>query len=234
MSYQFVFWRTERRLEAEQVYAQLMEGRPVEGLDELDLHAVEAAIDAAFPEFVRSGSIVGEARAVYSGPDTGMEVDATPQSVTCTCIGMDEDDGNRLIDVFIVLRLPLYDPQTRERFDRIGTGAAIDDPDELHALAMKAIAHALDSIPPRGPFWPFALVEDETGVQLVRVVGDRLEEMLAGVRERVASTSPRRAVVTWDGFTTHTGRRLDAVVVEAYESGASGGIVIAQPYRGRG
>jgi hypothetical protein len=111
----------------------------------------------------------------------------------------------------------------------------IDDPDELHALAMIAMDHAFQSIQPRGPLMPFALTEGASGRKLIRAVSDRLEDMVARTRLLVSeSDSPARAVVAWDGFSNQTGRRTDALFVEAYESGATGGILIAQPYESRG
>ncbi|TFB84765.1 hypothetical protein E3O44_14575 [Cryobacterium algoricola] len=110
-----------------------------------------------------------------------------------------------------------------------------DDPDELHALAAVAMDHAFRSIQPRGPLMPFALVEDSSGTRLIRAVADRLEEMLAATRWLVfESQEPARAVVACDGFSNRTGRRMDAIFVEAYESGATGGILIVQPYETRG
>ena len=111
----------------------------------------------------------------------------------------------------------------------------IDDPTELHALAALAMDHAFRSIQPRGPLMPFALTEDPSGRQLVRAVADRLEEILEATRWLVfQGQGPDRAVVAWDGFSSHTGRRMDAIFVEAYESGAAGGILIVQPYESKG
>jgi hypothetical protein len=45
-----------------------------------------------------------------------LDVVYAPQGVVCTCYGIDGDDLNRIIDVFHELAMPLYDPQTRERF----------------------------------------------------------------------------------------------------------------------
>lgn len=82
---------------------------------------------------------------------------------------------------------------------------------------------------------PFALTEGPSGRQLVRAVADRLEEMLAATRRLVFdSQEPVRAVVAWDGFSRHAGRRMDAIFVEAYESGAAGGILIVQTYESKG
>lgn len=111
----------------------------------------------------------------------------------------------------------------------------IDDPNEFHALAALAMEHAFRSIQPRGPLMPFALTEDPSGRHLVRAVADRIEEMLEATRKLVIqSQEPARAVVAWDGFSSYTGRRMDAIFVEAYESGADGGILIVQPYESKG
>jgi hypothetical protein len=235
LSYQFAFWRTDRSLDSEQVYSQLIErAAPVAGLETLDLAEIETSLDDAFPELLMAGSLVQDGHATLNGTEVGLDVESTSQSVICTCYGMDENGLNRLLDVFIALRLPLYDPQTRERFGAANSILPVDDPDDLHALAATAFAHAIDSIPPRGAFLPFALIEDEKGVQLFRTIGDQLEVMLEGVRAHVAASSPRRAVVAWDGFTTQTGPRLDAVLVDAYESGAAAGVLLGQPYQRTG
>ncbi|HEU4807135.1 MAG TPA: hypothetical protein VFT01_02650 [Homoserinimonas sp.] len=110
-----------------------------------------------------------------------------------------------------------------------------DDPDELHALAALAMEHAFRSIQPRGPLWPFAFVEHEDGIKLIRAVGDRLEDMLAHTKRLVLEgPSPARAVLAWDGYSSHTGRRMDTIFVDAFEGGSNGGILIAQPYRSMG
>lgn len=112
---------------------------------------------------------------------------------------------------------------------------AVDDPDELHALAAVAMEHAMRSIQPKGPLLPFALIEGVSGRQLIRSIGDRLEDMVADTRLRLATEQkPARAVLAWDGYSGHTGRRMDTIFVEAYESGADGGILIAQPYQSAG
>ena len=111
----------------------------------------------------------------------------------------------------------------------------IDDPDELHALASIAMDHALSSLQPRGPLLPFAIVEDESGRKLIRAVGDRLEDMVKNTRFLITeSPSPMRAAMVCDGYSTHTGSRMDTVFVEAFEGGAAGGIVVAQSYRSVG
>lgn len=110
-----------------------------------------------------------------------------------------------------------------------------DDPAELHALAAVAMDHAFRSIQPRGPLMPFALTEESSGRRLIRVAADRLEVMLAATRRLVLeSPESARAVVARDGFSHHSGRRMDAIFVEAYESGATGGILIVQSYESRG
>lgn len=110
-----------------------------------------------------------------------------------------------------------------------------DDPNELHALAAAAMDHAFRSIQPRGPLMPFALTDGSSGRRLVRAGADRIEEMLEATRWLVReSPESARAVVAWDGFSNHTGQRMDAIFVEAYESGATGGILIVQPYESRG
>lgn len=111
----------------------------------------------------------------------------------------------------------------------------IDDPDDLHELAFVAMEHALSSIEHGGPLIPFTLTEGAEGRKLARFAGGKLEVMVVMARQALAQdASPSRAVLAWDGYLTSDGKRVDALFVEAYERGAQGGILIAQPYKTTG
>jgi hypothetical protein len=111
----------------------------------------------------------------------------------------------------------------------------VDDPDELHALAFVAMQHALGSIETSGPLVPFAITDGDDGRKFMRFMAERLEDMQAHGRQLLAENPPsERAALAWDGYIHHEGGRVDAIFIEAYESGAAGGILIAQPYQSKG
>jgi hypothetical protein len=120
MSMQFVFWRTTKDLDARKVYDQLMNGKhKIRGLEPLNLAIIDDALLSEFADWtVEKRRTVGNPQTMLAGPGDkgGLDIGYTPQSVTVTCYGMDEDGWNRVIDVMIAQNLPLYDPQINQRF----------------------------------------------------------------------------------------------------------------------
>lgn len=120
MSQQFVFWKTDRQLDARAVYEALMDGQSVPGLEVLDASTGERAIIAAFPDWaVGATRADGGEQTALEAPDQhrAVMVDYLPQAVTASCYGMGPDDWNRVISAFVDLGWPLYDPQIDARFD---------------------------------------------------------------------------------------------------------------------
>jgi len=100
-------------------------------------------------------------------------------------------------------------------------------------FARFVLSHAAASVVPGGgPLVPFAMTRmpDARG-DLHRFAGD-LE-----IGQEMARTHIRDAVgiaqgaVTWDGYVTGEGQRMDAVMVEAFGAGETESLIIAQRYR---
>lgn len=122
MSQQFVFWRTSEQLDAHAVYEDLMEGKPVAGLDLLDLDAAEQALIGAFPDWtVEARRADGGEQTVLFSPGQRASIDAgySAESVTVSCSWMSGEQYNLVIQAMATLHLPLYDPQIDERFDSV-------------------------------------------------------------------------------------------------------------------
>jgi hypothetical protein len=106
-----------------------------------------------------------------------------------------------------------------------------DPSEELMTFALGALDHATESvIASGGPLVPFAMIEVDGSVSLIRFVGD-LAEGQQKAREAISGAmGVTRAAVAWDGFLTHGGQRTDAVFVEASEIGDPESVVLAQRY----
>jgi len=123
MSTQLVFWRTAQRLDPRAVYQRLIDAdSEIEGLDLLDLPAIEAAVLSAFRDWTVDASrdSTGGVQTMLSAPggQGAFDIEYSPRSVICTCYGLDGPTMNRFMDVMFTFDLPLYDPQIEERFDQ--------------------------------------------------------------------------------------------------------------------
>lgn len=117
LSYQLAFWKSSRRQDPAKVYAKVVDGRSVRGLDPVNAAEVELRLKAAFHGWSIDSSLATTAsQTAFSSDGAALDVFYGPQGVVCTCYGMAADDLNRVIDVFQSLGMPLYDPQTGERF----------------------------------------------------------------------------------------------------------------------
>jgi hypothetical protein len=118
MTTDLAFWKTSRELKPQKVDRRLIEGKPVRGLEAMDADAVETALLAAFPDWRRDATRSTTPRQTMLADDDrgAMDVFWTADGVIASCYGMGPDDLNRVIDVMIELRMPLYDPQIDERF----------------------------------------------------------------------------------------------------------------------
>lgn len=122
MSVQFVFWRTSKSLNSSKVYDRLMRGKSVRGLETLDLDAIETALISAFPSWeVEVRRTAANQQTMIRHPDGNgaLDIGYTSQSVVVTCYGTSASQWNDIIEVMAAQKLPLYDPQVGERFDRI-------------------------------------------------------------------------------------------------------------------
>jgi hypothetical protein len=121
VSYDLCFWseRPGVRLPAQTVYERLLDGRAVDGLVPLAVDNYLAALAHAFPVGLREPNGQSE-WFVWEGADSMFEVWWGPAHVLVTMRPLNEDNANRLIDIAASFRMPLYDPQTGERFALAG------------------------------------------------------------------------------------------------------------------
>jgi hypothetical protein len=117
VSYQLAFWQSNKPHNPAKVYAKVVDGRTVRGLIPLDAAVVERRLRSAFPTWTLDSSITTTPmQTAISNEKSALDVFYSPQAAVCTCYGMDHQDLNRIIDLFHELTMPLYDPQTKERF----------------------------------------------------------------------------------------------------------------------
>ena len=121
MSYDLCFWseRPGVRPPAQTVYERLLDVRAVDGLVPLAVEDYLGALADAFPEGLREPNGQSE-WFVWEGADSMFEVWWSAAHARVTLRPLNEDNANRLIDIAASFRMPLYDPQTGERFPLAG------------------------------------------------------------------------------------------------------------------
>src|SRR5262249_18397791 len=99
------------------------------------------------------------------------------------------------------------------------------------AIAAAAVAHALRSAHPDGPFVPFLMATVDGKRRLHRfVAADPKADREAAQRQVIGKLAKATAVAySYDGFITSP-TRIDAALVEVSVPGADG-LLLAQPYR---
>lgn len=120
MSYDLAFWSQEGPLDEppEAVYRALLDGRPVAGLQDLDIDGFLTAILDSFPGAIREPN--GPSEWIVwdvSDGEAVFEVEWSRQHVLVICRGTGNEDMNRLVDIAVAHDCRLYDPQANERFD---------------------------------------------------------------------------------------------------------------------
>jgi hypothetical protein len=120
VSYDLVFWRQAGPVAEPPaaIYRDLLEGRQVDGLLELEVDGFLRAILERFPDAVREPN--GSAEWIcWSAPDAhgSFQAEWSAQHVIVFCRWLSNEDMNRLIDIALEHDCRLYDPQTDERFD---------------------------------------------------------------------------------------------------------------------
>lgn len=120
MSSELVFWQqgTSETFDPATVYTRPMDGLlRVEGLNEIAVDDFLDELSARFSGATREPNGTGE-WFVWARPDQKavLEVTWSSQHVRADCRGMSNEEMNRVMDVAIGLRYPLFDPQTGERF----------------------------------------------------------------------------------------------------------------------
>jgi hypothetical protein len=119
VSYDLTFWRQDEALlgAPEAIYQRLSGGDRVEGIADLDLENLLAALVTQFPGAVREPN--GETEWIeWTAADeqASFQVESSPQHVVVFCRRTSNEDMNRLIDIAIDHGCRLYDPQANERF----------------------------------------------------------------------------------------------------------------------
>jgi len=122
VSHELVFWQREhsQAMNSPAVYAALMDGGVIDGLRTLPIEDIASAILAAFPRAVREPNGPGSEWIVWESESErgSFQVEWSSQYVRVDLRPLDHDIANRFIDIMTDrFRCPLYDPQTRERFD---------------------------------------------------------------------------------------------------------------------
>lgn len=117
MSYDLCFWseRPDARLNSQTVYEKLLAGSTVDGLVPLPIDDYLIALAKVFPDGTREPNGPSE-WFVWAGADSMFEVWWSAVHVLVTMRPLNERNANRLIDIAASLDMPLYDPQTGERF----------------------------------------------------------------------------------------------------------------------
>src|SRR5690349_7045190 len=111
MSYDLVFWRQDGSIDASpgSIYRELIEGRRVDGVDELDVESFLNAVLRSFPGASREPN--GESEWIdWSAPgrDAGFQVEWSSQHVLVCCRRTSNEEMNRLIDIGVTHGCRLY------------------------------------------------------------------------------------------------------------------------------
>jgi hypothetical protein len=114
MSYDLVFWKhnTASVISPQEIYDDLMDGRPVAALDSINIPAVIARVEQAFGKLDLDGGL-----ATWEGHSRGMfEVYTSDQHVHFCCRQLRDEDVNTLIDILKEFQCCLFDPQVNHYF----------------------------------------------------------------------------------------------------------------------
>jgi hypothetical protein len=121
VAYDLVFWKEVEGSDAspEDVYSALCEGRAVPQLVPIDPEPMLALVCAAFQGCERRNSTAGGEIIWQSveGPRFGFQLFWDERHVNIRCQHVPDDLMNSMIDAALAIGCPLYDPQTKRRFD---------------------------------------------------------------------------------------------------------------------
>ncbi len=115
MSYDINFWKQSAGFSRapQEIYEQLCDGKPVDGLVDLPVHEFLARIKAVFPGTTENAGTLD-----FDSENSGaFQVSWPPQHVRVDCYQMPGEEMNKFIDIAAEFGCPLYDPQTGERFE---------------------------------------------------------------------------------------------------------------------
>lgn len=122
MGHQLLFWQQEPdgRADAHAVYQSLMNDGTADGLRPLPLTPILASLANEFPEVTPAPTIGGPCPVYWEDHQTSVEFwwsDVHVGAELRPAGSWSGEVANRVIDVFAEFQVPLYDPQTGERFD---------------------------------------------------------------------------------------------------------------------
>lgn len=114
MSYDLDFWRYKAgvKLDHQKVYAQLSDGKRVDGVEDLPIDAVIRRVNEAFSDWQKLDDVTFD-----GGERGGFQLFTTPQFFRIDCYGMSGEEMNKFVDIGNEFGCPLYDPQVSQRFD---------------------------------------------------------------------------------------------------------------------
>jgi hypothetical protein len=115
MSYDLTFWVQKPTCTQvpSKIYSQLLEGRVVDGLDDIPTPELINRIRQLFPGITTDSGLT-----FWEGGERGMfELYSSDQHIHFCCRQMSSDDMNALIDVAAEFECRLYDPQEDKRYD---------------------------------------------------------------------------------------------------------------------
>jgi hypothetical protein len=118
MSYDLIFWEQGDATvpTPSLVYRALVDGDHVDGVNDLDIGTLLAAIVERFPAAVREPNGGSEWLVWEDGTRASFQVEWSKQHILVACRGTTRDQMNRLIDIAVDHGCALYDPQADERF----------------------------------------------------------------------------------------------------------------------
>ncbi|MEZ6232985.1 MAG: hypothetical protein R3B68_02235 [Phycisphaerales bacterium] len=107
----------------------------------------------------------------------------------------------------------------------------------MGSLAGMAHGYAIELLAQGGPLVPFVLREGSGTRTIDRFVsglddeGFDLGQSVEDARNAARSPGPDRVVVAYEGVVSQRGKNVDAVIIEAFESGMEECLVIVQLFR---
>lgn len=113
--YELIFWRykDEVYLNNQEVYEKLVDGKLVDGLEELPIQVIENRISKVFSKWER----VDENSLKNTDGVGAFQIITTSQSVQINCYGTQGKDMEKLCEILEEYKCPLYDPQVPMRYD---------------------------------------------------------------------------------------------------------------------
>ncbi|MBY8972753.1 hypothetical protein J1G33_20390 [Pseudomonas sp. P867] len=116
MSYDLNFWKYKdesHNFYHQDIYHRLSNGEYICDLEPIPIESIKDRIRDVFLAL----SWVSTSESSWQKGQQAFEIFATSQFFRADCYGMTGDNMNLIIDICLEFGLPLYDPQTRTRYD---------------------------------------------------------------------------------------------------------------------